>query len=159
MKNRIPQYNAFIPALGIILPGVVYNYGNQIGVPEEALNEIMKGKFDLEDDQVFKLNHAEGDKCLLELFATEDFYWVEDPHFNIMYFTGGQYKDGKDIFEGDIVKYFQRIGVIEYDIKQLRYVLKSGYDKVEMGFDKFALNYLTYLGNIYTQPHLNKKPL
>jgi len=79
---------------------------------------------------------------------------VHDAYGNIMQFTGVLDKNGKEIFEGDIVEYNTKITsrrVVEWDDERVGFLLKGG-----IGFYDGLMNYMevTIIGNIYQNPEL-----
>lgn len=79
-----------------------------------------------------------------ESFSENEFY--------LMQYTGIKDKNGKEIYEGDICKYYNRIGVIKYSENCPQFVLFSGNEDFKI--DKFMLKEIVVLGNIYENPEL-----
>ena len=70
----------------------------------------------------------------------------------IMQFTGLKYKNGKEIYEGDIVKHHNGIKVVEYHEESVSFQMDL-YDHV---LDQEVCNYddVDVIGNIYENPEL-----
>ena len=75
-----------------------------------------------------------------------------------MLFRSLKDKNGKEIYEGDIVKTVYKTGCVEYCEKQARYniYLKSKYRLNEMNFMKNMADECEVIGNIYENPELRK---
>jgi len=85
----------------------------------------------------------------------------------IMQYTGLKDKNGKEIYEGDIIKHFGRTG----DFTGKDFILKVFYDNahggfVPFGFHSYAVKCIDYkewkydcevIGNIYENPELIKE--
>lgn len=92
--------------------------------------------------------------------GVEDFYAYDE--FKLMQFTGLKDKNGKEIFEGDIVKY--KIGwktfteEVAYDKNFAGFGIMDTYADAIFTFGKLAevidLNSFEVVGNIYENPEL-----
>ena len=104
--------------------------------------------------------------------------WADDENGNeyefsdkcpLMQFTGLYDKNGKPIFESDIVKFInstidstkdvERIGVVEYDISNIGGCRFMPISKEERAFEdemgvRFSWSELEVLGNIYEHPRI-----
>ena len=90
---------------------------------------------------------------------------TEQEPLKIMQYTGLKDKNGKEIYEGDIVNckmlsakgthYIDEyIATVEYDICNPCMVLKQGNGNLEYDFVKCDLMKLEVIGNIYENPEL-----
>lgn len=75
--------------------------------------------------------------------------------YSIQQFIGFSDKNGIKLYVEDIVKYFNRIGVIRYSKHQPQFILFS--DNLEFPIDKFLLRDLVIIGNTRQNPKLLKK--
>jgi len=79
----------------------------------------------------------------------------DDPEIILMQFTGLKDKNGKDVWEGDLIKYYNDILIVEYDESTASF---------QMGFSSFVLDQevcsyddIEVIGNIYENPELIKR--
>lgn len=164
MKTRKLHFNAWIPALNLLIEGVAFN-GEMLSMADESWRDIIEGKFYYDDDEgkVYKLDHLTNDdssEALLTVLVGEDWIWIEDDHFELMVSTGAFYENdekGREIIEGDIARYHNKVGVITYKPSEMRYVMR-GEDGYELVFHLMQSHDLKYVGNIFSEPHLNKMP-
>ncbi len=104
--------------------------------------------------------HLENDDCGLIVwigedgnnFGTASAYPIDD--FKVMQYTGLEDKNGKEVFEGDIVKYDSvRTERISFDNAQFT----SGNDRGSTHFSKGLADICEIIGNIYENPELLHK--
>ena len=107
------------------------------------------------------------DKELSKIYPVKTIYWKDEDFevvlydethrikedIEIMQYTGLKDKNGKEIYEGDILKSVDgKISVIEYEAPH--FIVRH---KPENGSDFIAVkNYFEIIGNIYENPELLK---
>lgn len=71
-----------------------------------------------------------------------------------MQYTGLKDKNGKEIYEGDVSKYFNRSGRIIYDNKRAAFCLFTKEDDVYVQLLNTVVVDVEIIGNIYENPEL-----
>lgn len=93
-------------------------------------------------------------------FAGTDIAYVKVEFFDLMQFTGLTSKNGKDIFDGDVVEYVGRLhGVRKSKYKVIWGQKKCGFllEMTEWPYDRKNMQpgrHLVVIGNIYENPEL-----
>ena len=82
-------------------------------------------------------------------FRNDDYYAIEEPV--IMQYTGLKDKNGKEIYEGDIVKWKYIIDKVFFDEKN------GGYIGESIQINHSTLDEIEVVGNIYENPELLEK--
>jgi hypothetical protein len=145
------EFNAWIPELGYMIEDVAIGHGT-IGFPsdnEDFANALKAKGFDPEECELPTWLYDTG----------EDWYQITDPeHFVILQFTGLKDRDGKQIFEGDILeneKSSKSNFFVKFNV--------GGYDAVYKGNFTLTLYPVLHdfegakvIGNIYQNPELIK---
>ena len=115
-------------------------------------------------DGTFVYGHLNGDYILGDtLDATEEYYspsyWIKIDKDTIMQYTGLKDKNGIEIYEGDIVRWNNKIGYIGFLKQEMGYciILKDtdfrlGHRNIGSGYDFNAD--IEVIGNIYENPEL-----
>ncbi len=115
-------------------------------------------------DDTFVYGHLNGDYILGDtLDATEEYYnpsyWIKIDKDTIMQYTGLNDKNSKEIYEGDIVRWNNKIGYIGFLKQEMGYciILKDtdfrlGHRNIGSGYDFNAD--IEVIGNIYENPEL-----
>ena len=101
------------------------------------------------------LNPREEETEYLEIEDMEGEIYGEE-EVELMQFTGLKDKNGKEIFEGDIIKNnsFEYIGVVEFSLNSVGFVLHKIKDKsILNGVYLYNAN-VEVIGNIYENPKL-----
>ncbi|MDQ0268911.1 YopX family protein [Cytobacillus purgationiresistens] len=112
------------------------------------LEEIIEvNEVGFENNKLWYIECIDHDKELL--------YFPEKNDHVLMEYTGLKDKNGKKIYEGDIVKHLGRIGEItwECEYKALGFYLKSGEDLLDV-VNPYSSWALVIIGNIYENPEL-----
>jgi len=100
--------------------------------------------------EVYKIDFEE--KCLM----TETFGMLFD-EAELMQYTGLKDKNGKEIYEGDIIKNYSKSFGAEFVTKEVKFtefLLNYGYEHYEMG--EISEDTYEVIGNIYENPELIK---
>lgn len=171
MSTRIIKFRAWLPKVKIMLEEVTL-YPDMIGMYSEQLDEITKDKKLIIDDDCIRDSN---DEHLMNLLPGEDWYWIESGNFEVMQFTGLLDKNGKEIYEGDIIK-FQKFANWDDDGEFPRHIASVIFEKggfcwqiIKEGHQGYySANEIDHLsktnstwgleviGNIYSNPELCK---
>lgn len=102
------------------------------------------------------------DDCWVE--GIKEGHFVDFENIKLMQYTGLKDRNGKEIYEGDIVKFNDKVGLIKYEIRACQYWILINGDKyyyrpltADSGYDSGLFNQnLEIIGNIFENPELLK---
>lgn len=86
-------------------------------------------------------------------YYASDLYGIEVDPETIGQFTGSDDKSEKGIFEGDICKYNNYIGLISFDEEKSMFIFTYG-GGIEIDFSFISAKKLEVIGNIHDKPEL-----
>jgi uncharacterized phage protein (TIGR01671 family) len=155
------KFRAWIPALKIMLDDITFYGDGMLGIDLDSFEESLPPKHELIDDEVYNKDFENGnDICesVMSILPGEDWIWLEKGQFEIMQFTGLKDKNGKEIFEGDILKTWYSRDMSGLDIIKL--IIEVEYEINEKsgtsGFEIPFLDHCEIIGNIFENPELIK---
>lgn len=154
MEREI-KFRAFIPKVQKMLESVYITPSNMIGMSDEELFEQLGT--DEPDENIF--------------LSGEEWYWIEENNYCLMQFTGLKDKNGKEIFEGDILRcvfneYDEHCGEYEHKdiVGEVVFANCSFYIKTINGLEHINYSALIeegefneIIGNIYQSNLTNKQ--
>ncbi len=119
-------------------------------------------------NRVIKFRYWDGDEIIKwdDFFFSDisavtdysgDFSYIEQD--KLMQFTGLTDKNGKEIYEGDIIKYFNRVAQIKYSDMYACFIMYSEFDKQSFSLcDSIndSKRDLEVIGNVFENPELIK---
>lgn len=159
-------FRAYIKALNVMIDDFSINPDGTIGIEQDDfLNQIGGGYYSDNDSLISKTDHC----FVMPLLTGEDYIGLEKEQFNLMQFTGLKDKNGRKIYEGDIVKakfinyaydeidspnepkYIDKISFVEFRNHGFWVNDESfGYE----GENLWNWNEMEVIGNIYENPEL-----
>ena len=81
----------------------------------------------------------------------------EQRPFDVMQYTGLKDKNGKEIYEGDIIKHNDKVYVVKYFDEFSRYACSTNKELNKMPMCVLHFGYCEVVGNIYENPDLLSK--
>lgn len=72
---------------------------------------------------------------------------------NLMQFTGLKDKNGKEIYEGDIITYLDAIGKVYYNDDACMFMIRFPLNRLSLSFDSLD-DVIKIVGNIHENPEL-----
>lgn len=121
------KFRAWIKDLGIIVQNVTPYPSGLIGVDGKTLEDALPEKMTICEDGIY-MDDPENDlfELITSILEGDDWYWFEEGQFVLMQYTGLEDKNGKEIYEGDILQ-------IE-DETPKKGVVKWGQDHYDFGW-------------------------
>ena len=93
----------------------------------------------------------------IQTVSGDDFRYIAVSPETVGQFTGLTDKNGKKIFEWDIVKLGDIIWLIEYDVKCAKFVMKTYTEIGVRSFDIILSERCEVIGNKFDNPELKKR--
>jgi uncharacterized phage protein (TIGR01671 family) len=108
----------------------------------------------------FEYIHIMTGKCRFDDGLIDDGHYLERDDFILMQFTGLKDKNGKDIYEGDILSHFEGKYQIIYNDNHACFMAdgfyEARYDDPCNIFEEIERHQVEIIGNIYENPELLK---
>jgi uncharacterized phage protein (TIGR01671 family) len=118
---------------------------------------LFRGKRIYEDEWVEGSLICFADGCFFVCVQGENMDFMDK--FGVIPETVGQYtglldKDGKKVFEGDIISFGLRFCAVKYDMENARYMFyENGRNKLD-GFNCETMKLKEVIGNVFDNPEL-----
>lgn len=121
----------------------------------DKVHNKMRGVKDIKwfNNGNIRVNVAENDKYYEPLMYMKEYEGKELKEFELMQYTGLEDKNDKEIYEGDIFKESNSIGIIIYDKDGFRIKWHKDEDFYNNVL-KIHHNHLEVIGNVYESPSL-----
>ena len=167
------KFNAWVPDLELMLQNVTVYADGMMGMRANDFQSYIDGMpkhIQFINDGVY---HSDEDRfdLLLTILPGEDWIWIDEGDFVPLQYIGLKDKNGKEIYEGDVLKIEGKDDLITFpftgevfwheDAMFLVKIFNDNYPNPYWTFENFMLNEtFEKIGNIYENPELvpNPKP-
>ena len=121
-------------------------------------------KYNAYSDNLASIDICKNTITITEFYNYEDVYRFEDEEVKLMQYTGLKDKNGKEIYEGDIIKYkfpydtrLKHISPVKFLETEASFGIKDRYGNKIPLYTISANNYFEVIGNIYENKNLLEK--
>ena len=118
-------------------------------------------KYDKYGDNLTSIDICKETITITNFYNYEDVYRFEDEEVKLMQYTGVKDKNGKEIYEGDIIKYkfpydtrLKHISPVKFLETEASFGIKDRYGNEIPLYTISANNYFEVIGNIYKNKNL-----
>lgn len=168
--NREIKFRAWVPSIKTMLCDISIYPDGMIGIDEDDFKEQLNPAYEFDGEHVRTKISEDGESgydYVLTLNTGEDWVWIDKDEYDLMQYTGLKDKNGKEIYEGDIVKCWDdsaitkkyewgldkiHVGVIKYNPPHFSLVIED----IQLIHWSSAEN-IEIIGNIYENPELLKQ--
>lgn len=118
-------------------------------------------KYEAYGDNLSSIDICKETITITNFYNYEDVYRFEDEEVKLMQYTGVKDKNGKEIYEGDIIKYkfpydtrLKHISPVKFLETEASFGIKDRYENEIPLYTISANNYFEVIGNIYENKNL-----
>ena len=118
-------------------------------------------KYEAYGDNLSSIDICKETITITSFYNYEDVYRFEDEEVKLMQYTGQKDKNGKEIYEGDILKYnfpydgrLKHVSPVKFLETEASFGIKDRYENEIPLYRITANNYFEVVGNIYENPEL-----